>query len=157
MKENENKRESMLIITTGMKGVGRTNYVPKENEVLIDIPVNYDKQKEEPVMKIVREIQLYRHDLDYLHDGIIDLLDGIIEDVTDEQIGRLLTLHPTWDGIADTLGKGEVLDAISQHFVGRDVPMNGDTKEYIDKFYNDLKDKKQEIINFISPHTIKIN
>lgn len=148
--ENENKREP-LILVVGCKGVGRTKYIPKENEVLID--VNFEPEieiDEEPVIKLIREIKLYRSDLDYLHDGIIDLLDGVVENVTDEQIGKLLTLHPTWDGVADTLGKGEVLDAISQHFIGMDVPMNKDGQQYFDKFYNALKDKKEEIIKFIS-------
>lgn len=150
MSKKENKREP-LILVVGMRGVGK-KYVPKENEVLVDVPYiePETEENEEPAMVIMREIKLSRHDLYYLHDGIIDLLDGIVDDVTDEQIVKLLTLHTTWDGVADTLGKGEVLGAISQHFIGMDVPMYKDGDEYFNKFYKSLEDKKEEIIKFIS-------
>ena len=143
--KTENKREPKLIITVGAKGCGK--YTSKENQIIIDDVDS--KIKEEPVIKIVREFELYRHDLDYIHDGIIDLLDGVVEHVTDEQIGKLLTLCPEWDGIVDTLGKGEILDAISQHFVGMDVPTGIKGDDYFNKFYKAIQDKKEEILKFI--------
>ena len=87
-----------------------------------------------------------RHDLDRLHDRIVDVFDI---DVTDNQINKIVSLFPDWDGIVDTLGEEEIMDLICQHFIGMEVPMYGSSKEYKLAFREAVKNKKRRFESFI--------
>lgn len=93
------------------------------------------------------KIKLDRDDLNRLHDAFL----GITEiSATDGQIIRLVELCPTWDGIVDTLGTGDVMDVICLHFVGMKVPMYGSPDTYEDEFRKKVEDKKSDIKEFLN-------
>lgn len=93
-----------------------------------------------------KHFELDKEDLDILRDLFYNVLD--IE-TTDDQISKLLTLCPDWDGITDTVGREEVADTVCLHFLGMEVPMYGSPEKYKKDFKAKLKEKKEDIIKFI--------
>lgn len=99
-------------------------------------------------MNLVRIVKLDENDLARLHDALFGVF-GV--NVTNAQIKKLLTsLCPQWDGETDTCGIDDTLDNICQHFVGMNVPMYGDSQKYKDNFWQAIKDKKTDFLNFIN-------
>ena len=97
-------------------------------------------------MQIIRVIELDEQDVNTLIDTINNVFNV---EVTEPQLEKLLTLCPDWDGIVDTLGRGDVIDSICQHFIGMDVPMYGSPQEYKDTFYDQIERSKKHFLEFI--------
>lgn len=82
-----------------------------------------------------------------LHDAILDVFNV---DVTNEQINRLLTLCPTWDGIADTLGIDEVMDSICVHFIKRPMVTYGSSAVEKEQFGQAIQKVQPSFLAFIN-------
>ncbi len=78
--------------------------------------------------------------IDRYHDRIVDLYD---ESLSKEQLTKLVKL-------ARENGNGlEFIDAISNHFVGMNVPMFGDSEKYKTKFRQKIEDSKKAFLHYI--------
>lgn len=85
-------------------------------------------------------------DLGRLRDRLMDVFNL---NLSDDQIKKLLVLCPRWDGILDTLGETEVMNSICNYFIGMKVPTFGDTKDYKDRFFQEISNKIESVKLFI--------
>lgn len=93
-----------------------------------------------------KKIELDKHDLETLHDIILDVFDV---NVSDSQIEKLFELTPYWDGQCDTEGISQFMNNITEYFIDMEIPMYGSQKDYKDKFWSEIERIKPKFIEFI--------
>lgn len=132
-------------ITEYDPSIGNLTFTLEENAILT---ISKSKPQENiDTINIIKEIKLDKNDLARLHDALLDVFEV---NVTNSQIKKLLSLCPDWDGETDTCSLDDVINTITNHFVGMNVPMYGDSLTYKDGFWTAIKDKKTDFLNFIN-------
>jgi len=93
------------------------------------------------------KFNLDRNAYAYLHDALYDVFD---QSFNHSQIDKLFELHPAWDGVMDTLGRGELMDKICFHFIQMKVPIYNDTQEFEDEFHRKIAENKDRFLAYIN-------
>ncbi len=71
-------------------------------------------------------------------------------EISEEQVDKLLTLYPAWDGNMDTDGVSDVMNGVLKTFVDMDIPLFESPKEDKEEWQRRIVDKRPEFLKFIS-------
>ncbi|RYX86570.1 hypothetical protein EON73_02530 [bacterium] len=99
-------------------------------------------------------IILDRNNYAYLHDAVFDIFG---ESLNKSQLDKLIKLHPDFDGVMDTLGRGEIMDRICIYFIQMAVPTYGSSAGYEAEFEQKIAGSKAAFNEYVKVYPFENN
>lgn len=100
-------------------------------------------------MKIIKEIEFSKYDVDRIKCGIHGLFDI---NINDKQFKTLINIFKYWDCRTDSLSLDELFDMIGDKFIGIKPPRYGDSDEYKARYWEIVNSNRNGIIKYLNSY-----